>query len=146
MLFKLFIRINNFLVRARHVRVRPENLLLLIPHCLQWDECRQNIVRDISNCKQCGKCRINDLYNLCEKYGIECAVASGGRQATAAVRRKDVKAVIAVACHKELFVGLLVTFPTPILAVSNQQPCGYCVNTTVDPGKIEAAIQSLLLK
>lgn len=128
----------------RRVRVPPQNLLLLIPHCLQWDECQQNIVRDISNCKLCGKCRVKDMCELTAKYGIRCVACSGGRQAVAAVRQKDVKAVVAVACNKELAAGLLVTFPKPTLAVSNAQPCGFCYNTTVDKQNVESAIQSLL--
>lgn len=146
MLSKLLIRISNLLTRLRCVRVDPENLVMVVPHCLQWNECPQNIVQDIKNCKRCGKCRIKDLYDLSNKYGIRCVVCSGGRQATAAVRQKDVKAVVAVACHKELALGLLVTFPKPILAVHNQQPCGFCINTTVEAKEVEEAVRSMLKK
>ncbi|MFO7821568.1 MAG: DUF116 domain-containing protein [Lentisphaeria bacterium] len=144
MISKFLIRINNFLTRIRRVRVAPENLLVLAPHCLQWSDCQQNIVRDISNCKHCGKCPIKDLYELTNKYGIRGLVASGGRQASAAVHQKDVKAVVAVACNKELAAGVLVAFPTPVLTVSNKQPCGFCHNTTVDVREVETAIKSLL--
>ena len=144
MLKQLLIRFNNFLTRRRRVRVAPENLLLLLPHCLQWSDCKENIARDVANCKRCGKCRVKEMVELTEKYGIRCVVASGGRQATSEVRRKETRAVVAVACDKELTAGILATVPKPVVAVGNAMPCGACQNTTVDPFEVEAAIRSVL--
>lgn len=138
------VRLNNLITRFRRVKVAPENLLLLLPHCLQWSDCPMNIVPDIDACKRCGKCRIANLVELKAKYGIQCAAASGGRQAVALVRSRDVKAVVAVACEKELAEGVLAAFPKPVFAVFNEQPCGYCNSTTVDPEAVEAAIRFFL--
>ncbi len=145
MFYKALIQFNNFLTRLRRSkRVAPENLLLLLPHCLQCEQCNENITRDIANCKRCGKCPIKVLAELTDKYGIRCVAVGGGRQATAAVKQKETKAVIAVACNKELVAGVLATLPKPVLALPNSRPCGYCRNTTVDAKKVEAAIKALL--
>ena len=36
---RLIIKLNNALVRLRRVRVRPAEILLLLPHCLHNDGC-----------------------------------------------------------------------------------------------------------
>ncbi|MBN1627615.1 MAG: DUF116 domain-containing protein, partial [Deltaproteobacteria bacterium] len=65
-----FIAINNQLVLAENKKVRPERILILLPHCLQNHECKVRITGDIKNCKRCGKCRIKDLVEFSEKYNI----------------------------------------------------------------------------
>jgi hypothetical protein len=146
MLDKIVSRINNWLTRFRKIKVKPENLLLLFPHCLQWSECKQNIVSDINNCKRCGKCRIGDLANLAEKLGVQYMVASGGRQAAMRVKQKSVKAIVAVACEKEIREGVLAVFPKPVIGVINLRPKGPCVDTDCNMEEVEAAIRELLLE
>lgn len=146
MFAKSILRLNNFVTKLRRPRVKPENLLLLFPHCLQWSECPHNILHDINNCQRCGKCPVKGLLALSEKYGIQCRSASGGRQAVAYVKRDDVKAIVAIACEKELSQGVLATLPKPIVCVPNAQPCGFCHNTTVDVDEVEKAVRRLLAK
>lgn len=139
------INLNNALTGRRHVRVQPESLLLLLPHCMQWNGCDAKVKEDIMACRQCGRCRIGQMRELTERYHIRCVVASGGRRAIAEVRRPETKAVVAVACEKELIAGILATIPKPVLAVTNSRPCGDCCNTCVDPQRVEEAIKALLL-
>lgn len=126
--------------------MKAANLLLLLPHCLQRTECGEKVQADVNRCKRCGQCRIAGLLELRDRYGIQCAVASGGREAVNIVRRKDVKAVVAVACEKELVEGIRGAFPKPVLAVCNTRPRGPCRHTEVDISRVEAAIEELLLK
>jgi len=144
MIKQWLINCNNALTRFRHVKVAPEHLLLLLPHCMQWNGCKENVKEDVQHCKKCGRCRIAQMRDLTEKYGIRCVLASGGRRAVAEVRRPEVAAVIAVACEKELLGGIFATLPKPVLAVANQRPCGDCCNTCVDPLEVEQAIQCLI--
>ena len=139
-----FIRKSNALTARRRVKVAPEHLLLLLPHCMQWSGCAQNVREDIANCKQCGKCRVGDMKALAAKYGVRCVVVGGGRRAVEEVRRESTHAVVAVACEKELVAGVLATLPKPVLAVNNTRPCGACRDTSVDPDEVEKAIRSLL--
>ena len=138
-----FIRKSNALTARRRVKVAPEHLLLLLPHCMQWSGCAQNVREDIANCKQCGKCRVGDMKALAAKYGVRCVVVGGGRRAVEEVKRADTHAVVAVACEKELVAGVLATLPKPVLAVNNTRPCGACRDTSVDSGEVEKAIRSL---
>lgn len=138
------IKQNNALTARRRVKVTPDHLLLLLPYCVQASTCSQNVREDVVNCKGCGKCRIGEMKALAEKYGIRCVVAGGGRRAVEEVRRPGTRAVVAVACEKELTAGILSALPKPVLAVVNTRPRGYCINTSLDPAAVEAAIRSFL--
>ena len=140
----LFIRLNNWITRLRRVQVAPEQLLLLMPHCLQRKVCDKNVSMDTSRCVRCGQCDIGDLLSLCDRYKINCCLAAGGREAVQAVRNHEIKAVIAVACEKELTEGIRASFPKPILAITNIIPGKPCFETRADINTVEQAIQQML--
>jgi hypothetical protein len=140
MLSKLIIGLNNFSNRFRTLKARPDEILLLVPHCLQKTSCERNVIHDIDQCAHCGQCNITDIVKLRDEYGVKCNIASGGRQALDMVRDSSVKIVVAVACTKELSDGILAAFPKPVVAVPNLQPEGPCKNTRVN---IDAAIQAV---
>jgi hypothetical protein len=124
--------------------VKPENLILLLPRCLQRAGCAADVAGDIANCKRCGRCKVGDMARIAEAKGIRCAVATGGEQALALVKSDDVHAIIAVACEKELAAGIWHTMPKPVLAVINLRPNGPCRDTDVDMASVEEALECLL--
>jgi hypothetical protein len=130
----------NFLTRVRRVRCRPQNLLVLVPSCLQRSDCPQRITNDIDNCRRCGRCKVRDVIELSEKYGTQCAVATGGRLALDMALSDDVDAVVAIACEKELQEGMGGVFPKPGLGIINIRPHGPCTDTDVDLEEVEEAI------
>jgi len=117
---------------------------MLLPSCLQNSECPQKVSNDIANCQRCGRCKIKDMVGLAEKYGCQCAVVTGGRLALELARRDGVKAVVAVACEKELQAGLCAGFPKPGWGVINDRPHGPCKDTDVDVAEVEEAIVRFL--
>ncbi len=139
-----FIRLNNRVTRWRRVKVAPERLLLLAAHCLQSSVCGQNLNRGVEQCKGCGLCPVKELLALQKRYGIQCKIAAGGRQALNYVKDPSVLAVVAVACEKELLEGILASFPKPVLAVSNTRPNGPCHDTRVQADDINTALQEML--
>ena len=56
-----FVEVNNLLVRAKCNGTLPERILLLMPHCLQFNDCAIKITGDVYKCQACGKCKIKDL-------------------------------------------------------------------------------------
>ena len=138
---KKFVSLNNLMTRLRKKKSPPEGLLLLFPHCIQNSKCKQNIKHDLSECIRCGKCKVKDLVELSEEYGISIAVASGGRIALKRVMAKEVQGVVAIACEKELRTGLMAAMPKAIYAVPNQRPYGYCVDTDVYMDDVIKAIK-----
>ncbi len=128
---KQFVSLNNMMTKLRKKNCPPGGLLLLFPHCIQYSKCKQNIKHDLNECKRCGNCKVKDLMELSEEYGISIAIASGGRIALQRVMSDEVKGVVAIACEKELRTGLMAAMPKAIFAVPNLRPHGYCVDTDV---------------
>ena len=143
---RIVVGISNLTTKLRRTRVKPEALLLLIPHCLRRSACTQDIISGVWNCARCGKCNIHALIALSEKYGCRIEVASGGRLAADKVRHPDVRAVVAVACNTELRQGVLAAFPKAVLGVVNSCPKGPCKDTDVEVEEVERAIRWFLRK
>jgi hypothetical protein len=135
---RFIIRLNNKLVMKE--KFRPENLLLLLPHCLQIDECDVRLTYNIYNCKRCGRCEIKDLIELADENHLNLFVATGGSLARRVIHETKPDAVIAVACENDLSNGIADTYPLPILGIPNQRPFGPCLNTSVDLSKVKEAI------
>jgi uncharacterized protein len=135
---RFIIRLNNKLLRQE--KCKAENLLLLLPHCLQIDECDVRLTYNIYNCKRCGRCEIKDLIHLAEENHMNLFVATGGSLARRIIHQMKPDAVIAVACENDLSSGIADTYPLPILGIPNERPFGPCLNTSVDLSKVKEAI------
>jgi uncharacterized protein len=144
MFSRWFVNLSNLLTRLRRIKVPPENLLLLVPRCLQKNGCDRTLGETIDDCKACGQCNVTDLLAIRDEFGIHCSLAGGGREALAFVRNPQIKAVVAVACEKELSQGILAVFPTPVLGVLNIQTNGPCRNTHLDPDLVRTAVRAML--
>ena len=140
-----FIETNNRLLLSgnRH-GIAPERMLLLLPHCLQMADCQRRITTSIDNCEQCGRCNIDFLIKLAQKYKVHIAVATGGTLARKIVRDHKPKMIIAVACERDLTSGIHDTFPLPVYGILNQRPEGPCWNTRVDTVEVEKVLQTFL--
>ncbi len=138
------IKVFNWLTRLRRTRCEPEELLVLLPSCLQNSQCTRNVRRDVHECARCGRCKVKDIVDLCDEYGVHCAVATGGRLALKLARQEGIKAVVAIACEKELREGITALFPKPGIGVINIRPHGPCTDTDVDMDDVEDAILYLL--
>jgi hypothetical protein len=137
----MVIRRNNRLVlREGH---RGNRLLLLLPHCLQVNECKIRLTYDVRNCKGCGKCEIKDLIEIADENNLDLHVATGGNLARRIVQDIRPHAIIAVACERDLSSGIADTWPMPVLGIPNERPCGPCVNTRVDLSEVGKAIRLL---
>ncbi|MCU0689962.1 MAG: DUF116 domain-containing protein [Polyangiaceae bacterium] len=141
-----FIELSNQIVRRRQVAVRPDQVLLLLPHCLQLDACRHKITSRIDNCKDCGQCTISAIRALAHSRGIHVAVVPGGTLARKVIQSLRPRAVLAVACERDLVSGIQDVFPLPVIGVLNQRPHGPCCNTIVDVARIEDAVDALLAR
>ncbi len=139
-----FIAMNNSLVLSQRVRLKPDRILILLPHCLQLTDCDIKVTGDINKCVRCGRCPISGLAELAEKYRIDISVATGGTLARKVIMEKRPKLVVAVACEGDLTSGIRDCYPLPVLGVLNERPFGPCVNTTVDTLKIDEALRMVL--
>lgn len=138
--FQLFIiELNNRLVRMQGLKTKK--ILLLLPHCLQINECDIRITNDIFNCKRCGRCEIKDLIDIAVKNDLKLFVATGGNLARRIVKDERPEAIVAVACERDLSSGIADSYPLPVLGIPNKRPYGPCFNTQVSLEEVKKAIE-----
>ena len=139
-----FIKVNNELVLADRPRVRPERLLLLLPHCIQRSACPHRLNHNVDLCRRCGQCPVGGLLQLRDRYGFHLALATGGTIARRIVVQTRPRMIIAVACERDLTSGIQDSYPLPVFGILNQRPCGPCLDTLVSLAAVEGAVRLFL--
>ena len=137
----VFSEINNRLIITNKIDIKPEEMLLLLPHCLQKSSCAHKITTDIQNCKKCGACDINVILDIKKDYNVKIYVATGGTLARKIVKEVKPKVIIAVACERDLSSGILDIKGIPVVGILLERPEGPCVNTRVDLTKVREVIK-----
>jgi uncharacterized protein len=140
-----FVAMNNSLVTSQRLKIKPDRILILLPHCLQLADCEIKVTGEINKCLRCGRCDIMGLADLGKKYNVDISVATGGTLARKVIIEKRPKLVVAVACERDLTSGIKDCYPLPVIGVLNDRPFGPCFNTRVDVPKIEEALKSVLV-
>lgn len=141
---RAYIQILNHVVLRRPLRLLPRQVLLLAPHCLQWDQCPHKITRNVRNCRQCGRCPIGEMTALSDRLGISFAVVPGGTLARQVVAACRPKAVVAVACERDLISGMQDVAPLPAVGLLNKRPNGPCFNTDVDIQALKEILSAMI--
>ena len=136
----------NHLVTLNLYKVPADRILLLTPHCLQESSCVHKVTGDVYNCKQCGRCKVGDLLQITKDYGCKFLVATGGTLARLKVKEVRPKAIVAIACERDLASGMADVFPIPVIGVVNARPNGPCCNTTVDADRVREVVELLVDK
>lgn len=139
-----YIKINNQMAVASGQHFAPSEILILAPHCLQKTDCPHKITIDVQNCHRCGRCSVNGLLNIAEENGVKLVVASGGTFARKLAKEYKPKAIVAIACERDLTSGIRDMKELPVVGVLNERPNGPCYNTTVQLCKVQQAINYFL--
>jgi hypothetical protein len=90
-------------------QIEPSERILLLPHCLRRSNtCKAGYNGEGLQCVECNpECPVNRLNSAANRNGYKgVCVAPGGRLAIKYVYEKQPRAVIAVACEKELDEGV----------------------------------------
>ena len=141
-----YIKINNQMTVSQDRKYRPEEILILAPHCLQNTNCPHKITIDVQNCHRCGKCSVAGLLDIAEETGINLVVASGGTFARKLAKEYQPKAIVAIACERDLTSGIkdMNAQHIPVVGVLNERPNGPCYNTTVQICKVRQALAEFI--
>ena len=122
------LRVYNALAaaRARPGGIRPNELLVLLPRCLDKES-------------------MQGAMALSSQYGVPLFVAARGRYAREMIAKVRPRAVVAVACERDLVSGVHdVASRLPVLGTTIGLPDGPCKNTTVDVSALEERICTYL--
>ncbi len=141
-----FIEINNSLLTSYKQKFHKDEVLILLPHCIQNFDCQFKITNNILNCKMCGKCKIKDILELTANNNIKTGIATGGTMARKIIKETRPKFIIAVACERDLASGIHDSYPLPVYGITNKRPFGPCFNTDLDLEKLKAAIEFFVIK
>ena len=141
---RFYIELNNILVKSQERKYCPQQVLMLLPHCLQDSECRHKITNDIGNCQSCGKCHIGEIKLIAEDMGIEARIITGGTLARNVVSEKKPDIILAVACEKDMASGISDIKDIPVIGLINERPCGPCNNTSVDMGLFRRKLDEII--
>ena len=143
---KIYVKLNNSYIYSNKYNFNSKYIMILIPHCVQKNSCKLKVTNKIENCAKCGLCNVSDLVKLKEKTGINIFIATGGTLARKVIIENKPKAVIAVACERDLTSGIQDMKHIPVLGIFNKRPNGPCVDTFIDIHEVEDAINFLTNK
>lgn len=120
------VAVYNRLAWAREWRVRANELLILIPRCLS-------------------RAALEGVMDIARRHNVATFVATRGAYARQAIRERRPRAVVAVACERDMVSGLHdVAGRLPVLGLTMQLPNGPCKDASLDLAQMEAFVRKYL--
>jgi len=114
------------LAARRGRRVGKGELLVLIPRCLS-------------------KGTLDGVLDVAGRYEVPVFVATRGQLARRAIRERRPRAVVAVACERDMVTGLHdVAAKVPVLGLTMQLPAGPCKDAVIDMERFESFVRSFV--
>ena len=121
-----FVRVSNLLIKTRVRKVRSEDLMILLPRCLT-------------------PALLKRINAVAKSLNIQAFTVSGGSKARALLQEHRPKALIGVACERDLLSGLQdVLDYLPVIGLPNRRPHGPCKDTEIDWDEFERALITFL--
>jgi hypothetical protein len=121
------VKVYDLFAAARGRKVGKGELLLLIPRCLS-------------------KAALDGVLGIAGKYEVPVFVATRGQLARRVIRERRPRAVVAVACERDMVSGLHdVAGKVPVLGLTMTLPSGPCKDAGLDLGKLEEWVRSYVV-
>ena len=121
------VKVYNALAVMRGRKVGQGELLLLIPRCLS-------------------KVTLDGVLGIAGRYGVPVFVATRGQLARRVIRERRPRAVVAVACERDMVSGLHdVAGKIPVLGLTMTLPAGPCKDASLDLGQLERWVQAYVV-
>ena len=118
------VKVYNALAELRGRKVQRGELLLLIPRCLS-------------------KAALEGVLAIAGKYEVPVFVATRGQLARRVIRERRPRAVVAVACERDMVSGLHdVAGKIPVLGLTMTLPSGPCKDAGLDLEKLEGWVKA----
>ncbi len=118
------VKVYNALALLRGRKVGRGELLLLIPRCLSKET-------------------LDGVLGIAGKYGVPVFVATRGQLARRVIRERRPRAVVAVACERDMVSGLHDgAGKIPVLGLTMTLPAGPCKDAMLNLGKLEEWVKA----
>jgi len=120
------VKVYNSLALRRARKVDTGELLLLIPRCLS-------------------RATLDSVLALAGRYGVPVFVATRGQLARRVIRERRPRAVVAVACERDMVSGLHdVAGKVPVLGLTMTLPAGPCKDAALDLPMLENYLKAFV--
>ena len=121
------VKVYNRLAVLRGRKVGKGELLLLIPRCLSKET-------------------LDGVLGVAGRHGVPVFVATRGQLARRVIRERRPRAVVAVACERDMVSGLHdVAGKVPVLGLTMTLPSGPCKDALLDLGKLEDWVKAYVV-
>jgi uncharacterized protein len=121
------VKVYNALALMRGRKVGKGELLLLIPRCLSKET-------------------LDGVLGVAGKYGVPVFVATRGQLARRVIRERRPRAVVAVACERDMVSGLHdVAGKVPVLGLTMTLPSGPCKDARLNLGQLEEWVKAYVV-
>jgi hypothetical protein len=121
------VKVYNALALLRGRKVGTGELLLLIPRCLSKET-------------------LDGVLGVAGRYGVPVFVATRGQLARRVIRERRPRAVVAVACERDMVSGLHdVAGKVPVLGLTMTLPAGPCKDALLDLTKLEDWVKAYVV-
>ncbi|MGH7498208.1 MAG: DUF116 domain-containing protein [Gemmatimonadales bacterium] len=121
------VKVYNALALLRGRKVGKGELLLLIPRCLSKET-------------------LDGVLGIAGKYGVPVFVATRGQLARRVIRERRPRAVVAVACERDMVSGLHdVAGKVPVLGLTMTLPSGPCKDALLNLGQLEDWVRAYVV-
>jgi len=121
------VKVYNGLAMMRGRKVGQGELLVLIPRCLSKDT-------------------LDGVLGIAGRYGVPVFVATRGQLARRVIRERRPRAVVAVACERDMVSGLHdVAGKIPVLGLTMTLPSGPCKDASVNLGQLEEWVRAYVV-
>jgi len=121
------VKVYNALALVRGRKVGKGELLLLIPRCLSKET-------------------LDGVLGIAGKYGVPVFVATRGQLARRVIRERRPRAVVAVACERDMVSGLHdVAGKVPVLGLTMTLPSGPCKDAGLNLAQLEDWVRAYVV-
>jgi hypothetical protein len=136
----LYIELKNEIHKDVFGKAQPKNTIIFLPQCLRKSaKCKARLGGEGYECVACSKdCKASAVKRLGEAVGYSVFIVPGGSMVGKIVEKYKPKAVVGVACIKELVMALdELKIPTHAIELTKDG----CINTDVDIDDVKAALR-----
>jgi hypothetical protein len=121
------VKVYNALAVMRGRKVGQGELLVLIPRCLSKET-------------------LDGVLGVAGRYGVPVFVATRGQLARRVIRERRPRAVVAVACERDMVSGLHdVAGKIPVLGLTMTLPAGPCKDASLNLGQFEEWVRAYVV-
>jgi hypothetical protein len=132
-LFELYVQTKNRAQMEKFAATSFDERIILLPRCMRAANCPAEIGKNGYECKQCGKCAATEITKATKQLGYKGAfMLPGGSLAKSIISKMKPKAVIGVACAKELVMGICMCERFGVFVQGVELLKDGCINTLVD--------------